>query len=240
MKNKKEILLLTLTGCILLAIAAFAILNWGTVVYLFKQMLEGVSIVKEYVLSLGIVGVLSIGLIIIVCFFFPVISSIPVQLASSISYGLPLGILHVVISVFLASQLAFLFTRTIRVFQSEKQRIKQLQMEQTIQNSSRSIEMFLFLAYLAPFVPFLVIHLVAANSGMKWRKYALITLLGPIPDVVVTLWLGEKVTSSSSPIVSFCVLMVILTCVVLSLIYKEKMVNWIFKSQKAKEHADGK
>ena len=240
MKNKKEILLLTLTGCILLAIAAFAILNWGTVVYLFKQMLEGVSIVKEYVLSLGIVGVLSIGLIIIVCFFFPVISSIPVQLASSISYGLPLGILHVVISVFLASQLAFLFTRTIRVFQSEKQRIKQLQMEQTIQNSSRSIEMFLFLAYLAPFIPFLVIHLVAANSGMKWRKYALITLLGPIPDVVVTLWLGEKVTSSSSPIVSFCVLMVILTCVVLSLIYKEKMVNWIFKPQKTKEHADGK
>ncbi len=240
MKNKKEILLLVLTVCILLAIAVFAVLNWGTVVHLFKQMLEGVSIVKEYVLSLGIVGVLSIGLIIIVCFFFPVISSIPVQLASSISYGLPLGIVHVVISIFLASQLAFLFTRTIRVFQSEKRREEQRRMEQTIQNSSRSIEMFLFLAYLAPFVPFLVIHLVAANSGMKWRKYALITLLGPVPDVVVTLWLGEKVTASSSPIVSFSVLMVILACVVFSLIYKEKMVNWIFKPQKEKEHADGK
>lgn len=240
MKHKKERLLLVLTACILLAIAVFAVLNWGTVVYLFKQMLNGVSIVKEYVLSLGIVGVLSIGLIIIVCFFFPVISSIPVQLASSISYGLPLGIVHVVISVFLASQLAFLFTRTIRVFQSEKRRQEQRRIEQTIQNSSRSIEMFLFLAYLAPFVPFLVIHLVAANSGMKWRKYALITLLGPIPDVVVTLWLGEKVTASSSPIVSFSVLMVILACVVFSLIYKEKMVSWIFKPQKEKEHADGK
>ncbi len=240
MKHKKERLLLALSACILLAIAVFSILNWSTVVYLFRQMLEGVSIVEEYVLSLGVVGVLSIALIIIVCFFFPVISSIPVQLASSISYGLPLGILHVVISIFLASQLAFLFTRTIRVFQSEKQRQQQLRMEQTIQNSSRSIETFLILAYLAPFVPFLLIHLVAANSGMKWRKYALITLFGPVPDVVVTLWLGEKVTSSSSPIVSFCILMVIIACVVFSLIYKEKMVNWIFKPQKTKEHTDGK
>lgn len=240
MRNKKEILLLVLTACILLAIAVFAVLNWNTVVYLFKQMLDGVSIVKEYVLSLGIAGVLSIGLIIIVCFFFPVISSIPVQLASSISYGLPFGILHVIVSIFLASQLAFLFTRTIRMFQNEKQRQKQQQMEQIIQNSSRSIEMFLFLAYLAPFVPFLLIHLVAATSGMKWRKYALITLLGPVPDVVVTLWLGEKVTSSSSPIVSFCLLMMIIACVILSMIYKEKMVTWIFKPQKKKEHADGK
>ena len=126
------------------------------------------------------------------------------------------------------------------MFQSEKQRQQQLRMEQTIQNSSRSIETFLILAYLAPFVPFLLIHLVAANSGMKWRKYALITLFGPIPDVVVTLWLGEKVTSTSSPIVSFCILMVIIACVVFSLIYKEKMVNWIFKPQKIKEHTDGK
>lgn len=240
MKNKKEQILLLLTIGILLTVAIFAVYNWGTVLHLFKEMIAGVSIVKEYVLSLGIVGVLSIGLIIIICFFFPVISSIPVQLASSISYGLPFGIVHVMLSVFLASQLAFLFTRTIRIFQSPKQREKQLQMEQTIQNSSRSIEMFLLLAYLAPFVPFLLIHLVAANSGMKWRKYALITLFGPLPDIVVTLWLGEKVTTASTPIASFTILLLIIGCVVLSLIYKEKIVNWIFKPQKAKEHSDGK
>ena len=239
MKNKKECILLLLTVGILLAVAIFAIYNWSTVLHLFKEMIAGVSIVKEYVRSLGIVGVLSIGLIIILCFFFPVISSIPVQLASSISYGLPFGILHVMLSVFLASQLAFLFTRTIRIFQSPKQREKQLQMEQTIQNSSRSIETFLFLAYLAPFVPFLLIHLVAANSGMKWRKYALITLFGPLPDIVVTLWLGEKVTTASTPITSFTILLLIIGCVVLSLIYKEKIVNWIFNPKKAKEKTDG-
>ena len=62
------------------------------------------------------------------------------------------------------------------------------------------------MAYLAPFVPFMVIHMIAADSGMKWWKYALITFFGPIPDIVVTLWAGVKITTSSSPIVSFIIL----------------------------------
>ncbi len=232
MKNKKEKLLVLLTLLIVLAIVIFSIVNWSAIVYLFKEMIAGVSIVKEYVRSLGLAGILSISVIIIVCFFFPVISSVPIQLASSVTYGLPFGFIHVVLSVFVASQLAFLFTRCVRVFQSQKQRQKQLEMEETINSSSRSILYFLFLAYLAPFVPFMLIHTVAANSGMKWWKYSLVTLIGPMPDVIVTLWLGEKVTSASSPTVSFVVLLIIISCVVLSLIYKEKIVDFIFKPKK--------
>ena len=74
----------------------------------------------------------------------------------------------------------------------------------------------MFLAYLAPFVPFMVIHSIAAESGMKWWKYALITLLGPLPDVIVTLWAGVKITTSSSPIVSYIILIVIIVIVVLT------------------------
>ena len=112
-------------------------------------------------------------------------------------------------------------------------------MEQKIRNSSRSVVYFLLLAYLAPFVPFLIIHMVAANSGMKWRTYSLITLLGPIPDIVITLWAGEKITSSSSPVVSYLMLMLILICVVLSMIYKEKVVNLMFKPRKEGDRTIG-
>ena len=143
MRSKKEYGLLAFTAGLLLLAGAFALWNWDSIVCLFQQMLTGVSIVREYVLSLGVAGVLVITLIIIVCFFVPVISSIPVQLASAISYGLPFGIVHVILSVFLASQLAFLFTRCIRVFQSPKQRKKQQEMEERIQNSSRSMLSFL-------------------------------------------------------------------------------------------------
>lgn len=237
--NKKQNYLILLTVGVLLIITVFSILNWEVIIHLFHEMISGVAIVKEYVLSLGIVGVIAISLIIIACFFFPIISSVPIQLASVVSYGLPFAILHVLISIFLASQLAFLFTRCIRVFQSPKQRKKQELMEEKIRNSSRSVVYFLLLAYLAPFVPFLIIHMVAANSGMKWRTYSLITLLGPIPDIVITLWAGEKITSSSSPVVSYLMLMLILICVVLSMIYKEKVVNLMFKPRKEGDRTIG-
>lgn len=235
MRNKKERLIVLITLCALVGILLFSIFNWEVISFLFKQVVSGASIVKEYVLSLGFVGVIAITLVIVALFFFPVISSIPLQLASAVSYGLPLGILHVSLSIFLASQLAFLFTRSALLLSSEKRRREHLEMEEKIKNSKRSIYVFLFLAYLAPFVPFLLIHMVAANSGMKWWKYALITLLGPLPDIVVTLWAGVKITTSSSPLTSYIILLVIIVCVVASITYKEKIIDFIFAPKEKKD-----
>jgi uncharacterized membrane protein YdjX (TVP38/TMEM64 family) len=111
---------------------------------------------------------------------------------------------------------------------SKKKREEHKLMEEKIKNSKRSIYYFLFLAYLAPFVPFMIIHMIAADSGIKWWKYALVTLLGPLPDIIITLWAGVKITSSSSPIVSYIVLVVIITIIVLTLIFKNKLVDLIF------------
>jgi uncharacterized membrane protein YdjX (TVP38/TMEM64 family) len=238
--SKKEKILLFVTAAVLLALGIFAACNWSTFVMLFKEMVTGVEIVRETILDLGIAGILIISLIIIVCFFFPLISSIPVQLASVVTYGLPCAIVHVSLSVFVASQIAFLLVRCFRIFQSPKQRKKQEEMEEKIRNSSRSIMMFLFLAYLAPFVPFMLIHIVAANSGMKWWKYALVTLLGPLPDVVVTLYLGAKIATTSSPATSLVVLLLVIGCIALSLIYKEKIIDWVFAPKKENEEANGK
>ena len=238
--SKKEKILLLVTVALLLALGIFALCNWSTFLMLFKEMVTGVEIVRESILDLGIVGVLLISLIIIICFFFPVISSIPVQLASVVAYGLPFAIVHVSLSVFVASQIAFLLVRSFRILQSPKQRKKQEEMEAKIQNSSRSIMMFLFLAYLAPFVPFMLIHIVAANSGMKWWKYALVTLIGPLPDVVVTLYLGAKIATTSSPATSLVVLLLVIGCICLSMIYKEKIIDWVFAPKKEREEPNGK
>ena len=146
MRNKKERLILLITLCALIGILLFSIFNWEIISYLFKQVVSGASIVKETVLSLGVIGVIAITLVIVALFFFPVISSIPLQLASAVSYGLPLGILHVSLSIFLASQLAFLFTRSALLLSSEKRRREHLEMEEKIKNSKRSIYVFLFLA----------------------------------------------------------------------------------------------
>ena len=228
MSNKKEKAIILVMIAVLTALIVFSIFNWDIIVYLLKQVSSGTVIVKEYVLSLGITGVIAMSIVMIVCFFFPFISSVPIQLTSAVSYGLWLGLLHVALSIFIASQLAYLFAKSSLFLSSKKRREEQRQMEEKIQNSKRSIFYFLFIAYLAPFVPFLIIHMVAANSGMKWWKYALVTLLGPIPDIVITLWAGVKITSSSTPIISYIILIVIIIVVVLSLIYKNKLVDLIF------------
>jgi uncharacterized membrane protein YdjX (TVP38/TMEM64 family) len=235
MRSKKERLILSFTALILIGILVFSIFEWEIISYLFKQVVSGASIVKDYVLSLGVLGASAITLVIVVLFFFPIISSVPVQLASAVSYGLPLGVLHVSLSIFLASQLAFLFTRSAVLLSSEKRRKEHLLMEEKIKNSKRSIYVFLLLAYLAPFVPFLLIHTVAASSGMKWWKYALITLLGPLPDVVITLWAGVKITTSSSPLTSYIILLVIIVCVVVSIAYKDRIIDFIFAPKEKKD-----
>ena len=228
MSNKKERTIIIITALILIAILVFSLFNWSTISYLFKQISSGAGIVKEYVLSLGVTGVIAMSIVIIVCFFFPFISSVPIQLASAVSYGLLWGVVHVTLSIFVASQLAFLFTKSTLFLSSKKKKEEHRLMEEKIKNSNRSIYYFLLLAYLAPFVPFLIIHMVAADSGMKWWKYAIVTLLGPIPDIVITLWAGVKITTSSSPITSYVILMVIIAIVVLSMVYKKKLVDLIF------------
>ncbi len=233
--SKKEKSIIIITGSLLAAVIIFSIFNWSTIVYLFKEVSSGTVVVKETVLTLGITGVIAMSVVMIVCFFFPFLSSVPIQLTSAISYGLWGGFIHVTLSIFIASQLAFLFTKTTQVLSSPKKKEEQRLIEEKIKNSKRSIYYFLFLAYLAPFIPFLVIHMVAANSGMKWWKYALVTLLGPIPDILVTLWAGVKITSAH-PIVAYIILVVIIIIVVFSMIYKNKLVDWIFKPKEENKY----
>ena len=95
MNRKKEFVLLGVSGAILLTLILFSAFNWHIIKELFGYMINGVDIVKESILDLGIIGVISISVIIIICFFFPVVSSLPVQIASAVSYGLLGGSVHV-------------------------------------------------------------------------------------------------------------------------------------------------
>lgn len=228
MTNKKEKAIICTMVVILTALITFSIFNWNVIVHLFKELSSDIAIVKEYVLSLGITGFIAMSIVIIICFFFPFISSVPIQLTSAVSYGLWYGFIHVSLSIFTASQLVFLFTKSTLFLSSKKKKEEHRLMEEKIKNSKRSIYSFLFLAYLAPFVPFLIIHMIAADSGIKWWKYALVTLFGPAPDIIVTLWAGVKITTSSSPIVSYAILLLIIVIVVLSILYKDKFVDLIF------------
>ena len=122
MDNRKEGLIITFTTIILITVIIFSILNWNTITYLFNQVSSGTVAVKEYVLSLGVTGVIAMTVVMIVCFFFPFLSSVPIQLTSAVSYGLFWGFVHVSLSIFMASQLAFLLTKSTLALSSKKKK----------------------------------------------------------------------------------------------------------------------
>jgi uncharacterized membrane protein YdjX (TVP38/TMEM64 family) len=75
---------------------------------------------------------------------------------------------------------------------------------------------------------------------MKWWKYFIVTALGPIPDIFLTLWVGVKITNSSSPAFSFGLLLFIIAIIVLSMIFKNKLVDFIFTPKKEKNNGKPK
>ncbi len=226
----KDKILLSISAIILISVATFVIVFWDTAYSVLEKMLNGVDLVEDYIKSLGFPGVIVLMLIIILCFFFPFISSMPVQIACGIAYGLPIGSLIVLISAFIASQLLYLFRQNLKVFSSPKQLKKRQELEKLIKESNRNIYFALIIAYLLPAVPFLVISNLAA-SGLKYWKYTLVTLLGMIPDILATIFLGEKLLSNS-PVASVITLVAILVIIVLSIIFNDKLVSFAFTSRR--------
>lgn len=230
--RKRDIILLIISSVIITIMIVFGIVFKDTVLDLFKKVISGTEIMTDYIRELGWVGILAMMLIIIICFFFPVISSLPVQLACGLTYGLFKGTLIVSLSFAIASQLLYLFKQNFKLFQSQKRREKQQALEEKIRNSHRGIYKTMFIAYLVPFIPFLIISNVAA-SGLKYPKYFLFTTFGPILEVIVTLYLGQTLLSVS-PIASVISLIFIIIIVVLSIVFNDKIVDFVFVERKKK------
>ncbi len=232
MKNltKRDKILLIISGVILLVVTIFVSAFWDTAYSIFQRMLNGVDLVEEYIQSFGITGVIAMMMIMVFSFFVPVVSSVPVQVACGISYGFWGGSIIVWLSMFIATQLLYLFRQNLRAFSSPKQIEKRKELEKLIKDSNRNIYFAIMLAYVMPAIPFLVICNLAA-SGLKYEKYTLITSLGMIPDILVTLFLGKKLLSSS-PTASIITLIAIITIIVLSIIFSDKLVYLAFSSKK--------
>ncbi len=231
--TKKDKTLLIVSAVILLAVAIFVMVFWDTAYSILDKLLNGMDLVQDYIQSFGWVGIVIMMLIIIVLFFFPVISSMPIQVACGIAYGIFGGGLIVWLALVIATQLLYLFRQNLKVFSSPKQIEKRLELEKLIKESDRHIVWALIIAYALPAVPFLVISNLAA-SGLNYWKYTLVTVLGMIPDVLVTLFLGQKLLSTS-PVASVITLIAVIVVIGLSIIFNDKLVKLAFTSRKKRK-----
>ncbi len=231
--TKKDKILLILSAVILVAVAVFLIFFWDSVYSIAVKLLNGADVVEEYIQELGITGMIVIMLLLILCFFVPVIPSLPIQIACGLGYGILWGSIVSWVAFMIATQLFYLFRQNLQSFSSPKQLAKRQEMEALIKDSNRSLYFALFVAYCIPALPFLVISNLAM-SGLKHWKYTLTTSVGMLPNVIITIFLGEKLLSSS-PVASVITLVVIIALIVLSMTFNEKLIKWIFTRKKKKE-----
>lgn len=230
--NKANLIIFILTVAACFFLLFMCLFNWHNVSQIFLRLIRGGALLKEFVQGLGFGGIAAIFSLISLLFFFPFISSLPLQIAAGISYGTIYGTLLISAALFFSSQLVYLFYKNINMFtRSPKKIAARKNLEDKIRNSGKNMVVVLFLAYLVPGIPFILIAVVGAVSGVKWWQYTIFSVLGPIDEVYITLLIGNAVVGHS-PLLSAIFLGVILILLACSLIFKDKIVDLIFKPRK--------
>ena len=144
----------------------------------------------------------------VICSFLP---AEPVQVLSGCSFGFPVGILCCMIGVAVGGTVIFLLQKAF----GDKPRdffVKKLHLDlEKIALSSKCI-LIIFALYLLPAIPYGMICFFAAGTGMRYRRYITVTLLGALPSVCVGVALGYM-TIASHWIVAACVFTALLALI---------------------------
>ena len=80
--KKKDIIILVVTIAILLAIVLLCAFNWSLVAKLFSLIVEGKTVVQDYILSFGILGQIINAIMLVVGFFFPTMWDLRIKFRS--------------------------------------------------------------------------------------------------------------------------------------------------------------
>ena len=138
----------------------------------------------------------------------------PVQVLSGVSFGFPVGLLCCMLGVLIGNTFIFLahklFGDKLRSFFVKK---LHLDLEKIAQ--SRKCVLIVFILYFLPAIPYGMICFFAATTGMRYRRYITVTLLGALPSVCIGVGLGYM-TIASGWMVSlgiFAVLIILLVIV---------------------------
>ncbi|MBE6713003.1 MAG: hypothetical protein E7580_05735 [Ruminococcaceae bacterium] len=141
----------------------------------------------------------------VICAFLP---AEPVQVLSGVAFGFPIGLLCCMFAVFLGNTVIFFFQKIF----GDKLRslfIKTLHLDlEKIARSSKCV-LIIFILYFLPAIPYGMICFFAAGTGMRYRRYITVTLLGSLPSVCIGVGLGYLAIASGW-VAAVCVFVVLL------------------------------
>ena len=157
----------------------------------------------------GYVVITVLAMLQVICTFLP---AEPVQVLGGFTFGFPVGLLLCMIGVLVGNTLIYMlqsiFGDRLRGFF-----IKKLHLDlETIAQSSKCV-LVIFILYFLPAIPYGMICFFAASTGMSYRRYITVTMLGSLPSVCIGVGLGYM-TVVSSWIVSVCIFAVLILLVI--------------------------
>jgi uncharacterized membrane protein YdjX (TVP38/TMEM64 family) len=181
--------------------------------------------VKKFVEHYGVFS----PVIYIVLFTFVPLTLFPdsiLAIAGGMCFGMVGGFIYTMIGAMLGGTLSFFLAKTL------KHKVFKRIIKKDISNLENAIKdkgfALVFTLRLIPLFPFDIISYAAGFSGVKFKDFALATILGMIPGIFVFINIGDKAvaTSSSSFYVSIALLVGL---IVISYVSKKRISEAINK-----------
>lgn len=136
----------------------------------------------------------------VICTFLP---AEPVQVLGGLAFGFPVGLLCCMVGVLVGNTVIFLL---YKVFGDKLHDlfVKKLHLDMEKIARSQKVVLIIFILYFLPAIPYGMICFLAAGTGMRYRRYVTVTLLGSLPSVCIGVGLGYM-TVAFNRTISLCV-----------------------------------
>jgi uncharacterized membrane protein YdjX (TVP38/TMEM64 family) len=188
--NKKYMTILKVTFLIVIAsIIIFAFCNMGSLRHRTPQN------IKSFVDSYGIFS----PIIYIILFTFIPLTLFPdsiLAIAGGMCFGMVGGFIYTMIGAILGGTLSFFLARIT------SHKVLNKLVKKDLSNLESAIKrrgfLLVFVLRLIPLFPFDIISYAAGFSGVKFKDFALATVLGIIPGIFVFINIGDKSTEIGS------------------------------------------
>ena len=153
----------------------------------------------------GHVFIVALATMQVVCAFLP---AEPVQVLGGFTFGFAGGLLLCMLGVVIGNTVVYLLQKLygdrLRGFFIKKWNLDL----EAIQRSGKCV-FLIFLLYFLPAIPYGMICFFAATTGMRYRRFIAVTVLGALPSVCIGVGLGY-ITITSSWVISVSIFTVLL------------------------------
>lgn len=202
MTNKNEVIKLIIFIGYLLMTAMFFI---QAIEFGWLDVLKDQEQLTGIIRKLGLIGPITIILLIAGAIIISPIPSAPVALVSGALYGHTFGTIYVVFGALLGALLAFMISRKLGYDYINKKFHHKLPAK--IVGSQNTLMMIVFVTRLAPFISFDVISYAAGLTKLTYTRFIFATLMGIIPISFILAHLGSEVENGEMESIAMALLL---------------------------------